>query len=236
MDSHSGNEPLLTMGPSSTWHDALHNAAFPWEKRRLTRKFYQRPVVTVARESVGKLLVHRTAAGTTVGRIVEAEAYRGPEDRAAHSYGGTRTTRVEAMYGAAGHAYVFFVYGMHWQFNLVTGAVGEPHAVLIRAVEPWSGLDVMARRRRISPSCRELTNGPGKLCAAFGISREQYGVDLCKTKLFLAEPPVSARLRIVCSPRIGIDYAGSWANKPWRFSAAANPWVSRPPKGSLRSR
>lgn len=223
------------MGSREHAHDALHNDAFRWEKGRLRRAFYARPVLTVAREVVGKILVHETREGTCAGRIVEAEAYRGPDDRAAHSHGGKRTPRVEAMYGRAGHAYVFFVYGMHWQFNLVTGRVGEPHAVLVRAIEPLAGLGVMAKRRGISLARRELTNGPGKLCVAFGIDGEAYGADLCRGSLFLADDPQRAKRRVVRSPRIGIDYAGAWAKKPWRFSEAANPWVSRPPKGSLRT-
>jgi DNA-3-methyladenine glycosylase len=221
------------MGRDKRAHDALHNDAFHWEKHRLGRAFYARPVLAVARDVVGKILVHRTRAGTCAGRIVECEAYRGPADRAAHSHGGRRTPRVEAMYGRAGHAYVFFVYGMHWQFNLVTGEVGEPHAVLIRAIEPLSGLGVMAKRRGMSPARRELTNGPGKLCVAFAIDGDAYGADLCRGSLFLAEEVDPRRPRVVRSRRIGIDYAGAWAKKPWRFSEAANPWVSRPPKGSL---
>lgn len=217
-----------------TDYDALHNARFRWEKTLLPRRFYERPVLVVAKEIIGKLLVHRTREGTTVGRIVEAEAYRGPADRAAHSYGGRRTARVEAMYGPAGHAYVFFVYGMHWQFNVVTGAVDEPHAILIRAVEPIAGLSLMSKRRGMPATKRELTNGPGKLCAAFAIDGDAYGADLCRGSLFLAEEPQPSVRRVLRSPRVGIDYAGAWAKKPWRFTEALNPWVSRPPKGSLK--
>lgn len=216
-------------------YDALHHRQFRWEKSLLPRSFYERPVLVVAKETIGKLLVHRTRAGTTVGRIVEAEAYRGPADRAAHSHGGRRTPRVEAMYGRAGHAYVFFVYGMHWQFNVVTGKVGEPHAILIRAVEPIAGIELMAKRRRMSQAKLELTNGPGKLCAAFDIDRNAYGADLCRGSLFLAEESEPTERRVLRSPRIGIDYAGAWAKKPWRFTEALNPWVSRSPKGSLKN-
>ena len=106
---------------------------------RLSRSFYARPVLTVARECIGQLLVRRSGKHHLVGRIVEAEAYRGPEDRAAHSFGGRRTARTEVMFGAAGHAYMFLIYGLHWNFNIVTGNVGQPHAVLIRAVEPIAG-------------------------------------------------------------------------------------------------
>jgi DNA-3-methyladenine glycosylase len=124
---------------------------------------------------------------------------------------------------------------MHWQFNVVTGSIGEPHAVLIRAVEPVAGIELMAKRRRMSATQRELTNGPGKLCAAFDIGAEAYGVDLCRGSLFLAEDPEPRARRVLRSPRVGVDYAGAWAKKPWRFTEALNPWVSRPPKGSLKN-
>ncbi|MEI9951825.1 MAG: DNA-3-methyladenine glycosylase [Pseudomonadota bacterium] len=190
----------------------------------LPREFYARPVLSVAKACIGKLLVHRTKQGLVAGRIVETEAYRGPEDRAAHSYGGRRTARTEVMFGPPGYAYVFFVYGMHYQFNLVTGKHGAPHAVLIRAVEPVLGAELMAERRNLPASARELSNGPGKLCQALGIGRAAYGVDLCGSELFLAAgPPV----RSVSAKRIGIDYAGEWAEKPWRFFDPKSRYVSR---------
>src|SRR6187401_3869867 len=139
--------------------------------RPLPRSFYARPVLSVARDCIGKHLIHATPAGRLVGRIVEAEAYRGPEDRAAHSFGGRRTARTEVMFGPPGHAYVFLVYGLHFHLNLVTTAVGMPHAVLLRAVEPIAGAELMERRRGMPAARRELTNGPGKLCQAFGIQR-----------------------------------------------------------------
>jgi len=190
----------------------------------LPREFYARPVLAVARACIGKLLVHRTKQGLVAGRIVETEAYRGPEDRAAHSYGGRRTARTEVMFGPPGYAYVFFVYGMHYQFNLVTSKDGAPHAVLVRALEPVLGIPLMAERRDLPPHARELTNGPGKLCQALGIGRESYDVDLCGRTLFLAEgPPV----RSASAKRIGVDYAGDWAEKPWRFYDPKSRYVSR---------
>jgi DNA-3-methyladenine glycosylase len=163
-----------------------------------------------------------------VGRIVEAEAYRGPEDRAAHSFGGRRTARTEVMFGPPGHAYVFLVYGLHWHFNVVTTASGAPHAVLIRAVEPLAGVELMAQRRGLSPSHRDLTNGPGKLCTAFGIDRAAYGADLTQQPLFLCDPGAT-RPRVARSPRIGVDYAGEWAARLWRFYDRDSPHVSRVP-------
>lgn len=192
----------------------------------LPRSFYARPVLTVAREAIGKILVHDTPEGRVAGRIVEAEAYRGPEDRAAHSFGGRRTARTEAMFGPPGYAYVFFVYGMHWHVNLVTTAVDEPHAVLIRAVEPLEGLALMAERRGLSQGTRDLTNGPGKLCEAFAIGKACYGADLCAGPLFLSH---GTEPKVARAPRIGVDYAGAWAARPWRFFERASPWVSRAP-------
>ena len=195
----------------------------------LPRSFYARPVLTVARDVIGKVLVHDTKDGRVAGRIVEAEAYRGPEDRAAHSYGGRRTKRTEAMYGPPGHAYVFFVYGMHWHVNLVTSAEGAPHAVLIRAVEPVAGLELMAARRGVPATSPLVTNGPGKLCEAFGIDGARYGADLCRGPLVLIDGP---RGRIGRSARIGVDYAGDWALRPWRFFERENRYVSRAPRRS----
>lgn len=197
----------------------------------LPRSFYARPVLAVARAALGQWLVHRTREGTVAGRIVETEAYRGPEDRAAHSYGGRRTARTASMFGPPGHAYVFFVYGMHHHFNLVTGAEGEPHAVLVRAVEPLLGLELMAKRRGVPADRASLTNGPGKVCQAFAIDRAHDGRDLCQGDLFLA---AGARWPAERSARIGVEYAGAWAKRPWRFFARANRYVSRPHGGTLR--
>lgn len=194
----------------------------------LPRDFYARPVLAVARDTLGKILVHETPEGRVSGRIVETEAYRGPEDRAAHSYGGRRTPRTEVMYGPPGFAYVFFVYGMHWHFNLVTTAEGAPHAVLIRAVEPLEGVELMLDRRRRSAVSRDLTNGPGKLCQAFAITGAQYGADLTASRLYLLDGPTP---RAATAKRVGVDYAAEWAEKPWRFYDPASSFVS-PTRGS----
>jgi len=195
---------------------------------KLPREFYTRPnVVTVARELLGKLLVVPAQDGTRVsGKIVEVEAYRGPEDRAAHSYGGRRTKRTETMYGLGGQAYVFFVYGMYNQFNVVTNKPDAPHAVLIRAVEPVEGLDLM-RERRPGKTGRNLTNGPGKLCIAFGIDRRLDAADLLGDSVWLEDAERIPRSRILAGPRIGIDYAEAWIDKPWRFWIRDNSFVSR---------
>jgi DNA-3-methyladenine glycosylase len=193
----------------------------------LPREHYARPVLDVARDCIGKLLVHETAEGVVAGRIVETEAYRGPEDLAAHSAGGRRTKRTEAMFGPPGHAYMFLLYGMHWAFNIVAGPEGQPHAVLIRAVEPVLGVELMVARRGVPAGSLTLCNGPGKLCAALGLDRAAYGLDLCASGLYLAS---GERGPIARSPRINVDYAGSWAKKPWRFYERGNRYVSVPPR------
>jgi DNA-3-methyladenine glycosylase len=195
---------------------------------KLPREFYTRSnVVTVARHLLGKLLVVPTSTGQRVsGIIVETEAYRGPQDRAAHSYGGRRTKRTETMYGIGGTAYVFFVYGMYNQFNVVTSAADSPHAVLIRAVEPVDGIELMRRRRR-GQNDHNLTNGPGKLCIALGIDRRLDNADLLGNRVWLEQTANIPARKIASGPRVGIDYAEEWVEKPWRFWIRDNPFVSR---------
>ena len=128
------------------------------------------------------------------------------------------------MFGDAGHAYLFFVYGMHWNFNVVTGQRDEPEAVLIRALSPELGVETMQQRRQRN-TLAELTNGPGKLCQALGLDGSHYGMDLCRAPLYLADAP---RRRVARSQRVGIAYAGTWAEKPWRFYDPASAHVSKP--------
>jgi DNA-3-methyladenine glycosylase len=195
---------------------------------KLSREFYTRPnVLTVARELLGKLLVVPAGNGKRVsGLIVEVEAYRGPKDRAAHSYGGRRTKRTETMYGIGGTAYVFFVYGMYNQFNVVTNVPDAPHAVLIRALQPVEGIELMRKRRHGQPD-HNLTNGPGKLCIALGIDRKLDAADLLGNKVWIEDAVRIPRSRILAGPRIGIDYAEEWKDKPWRFWVKDNAFVSR---------
>ena len=196
---------------------------------KLPRGFYARPVLVVARECIGKLLVHRTPEGEAAGRIVETEAYRGPLDLAAHSARGL-TKRTAVMFGPPGYAYVYLIYGLSWAMNLIVASEGEPHAVLIRALEPVRGLELIARRRGGKrPASRELTNGPGKLTQALGISGDDYGRDLCGARLFLEEPDRPAA-KIGRSARINVDYAGAWAAKQWRFYERGNRYVSVRPR------
>jgi len=198
------------------------------EATKLPREFYLRPdVLTVARDLLGKLLVVPGPNGERVsGKIVEVEAYRGPEDRASHAYGGRRTKRTETMYRSGGVAYVYFVYGMYYQFNVVSGVADVPHAILVRALEPVEGIEIMRARRHSHPD-HNLTNGPGKLCIAMGIDRQLDGADLLGRHVWLEEFETVTPRRISRGPRIGIDYAQEWIDKPWRFWVKDNTYVSR---------
>jgi DNA-3-methyladenine glycosylase len=196
--------------------------------RKLPREFYARQnVLTVARELLGKLLVVPANDGSRVsGMIVETEAYRGPEDRASHAYGGRRTKRTETMYQLGGSVYVYFVYGMYYQFNVVTNIRDTPHAVLVRALQPVEGIEDM-RDRRQTHSDRNLTSGPGKLCIAMGIDRKLDREDLLGERVWIEEGEKIPRTRIATGPRVGIDYAEEWTEKPWRFWLKDNPFVSK---------
>jgi DNA-3-methyladenine glycosylase len=198
--------------------------------KKLPRDFYTRAdVLAVARQLLGQVLVVPTKSGDRVsGMIVETEAYRGPEDRASHAYGGRRTRRTETMYREGGTAYVYFVYGMYHQFNVVTCVPEIPHAVLIRALEPVEGIELM-RARRPGQSDVNLANGPGKLSIALAIDRGLDGANLLDDRVWIerGDRPVSAS-SIARGPRIGIAYAGKWAERPWRFWLRSNPYVSRP--------
>ncbi|MDX6305116.1 MAG: DNA-3-methyladenine glycosylase [Blastocatellia bacterium] len=197
--------------------------------KRLPREFYTRvDVLEVARDLLGKKLVVPGKNGARVaGIIVETEAYRGPQDRASHAYNGRRTNRTETMYGIGGTAYVYFVYGMYNQFNVVTNVADTPHAILVRAVEPSEGLNIM-RRRRQGRSEYELTSGPGRLCLAMGIDRTLDKADLLGGRVWIEEAASISPRQIARGPRVGIDYAEEWVRKPWRFWIRDNPFVSKP--------
>jgi DNA-3-methyladenine glycosylase len=196
--------------------------------KKLLREFYHsNDTVSVARGLLGKLIVVPDEQGRRVsGMIVETEAYLGVEDRAAHSYAGRRTPRNEITYAAGGHVYVFFVYGMYYQLNVVTGPADHPHVVLIRAVEPVEGIDIMRERRGKMPD-KNLTSGPGKLCIALDIDRSLNGEDLLGGKIWLEDHRSFDAADIAAGTRIGIDYAGEDATKPWRFWVKDNAYVSR---------
>lgn len=199
--------------------------------KRITRKFFLRKdTVGVARDLLGKMLVVPDSHGERVsGMIVEVEAYLGVTDRAAHSYGGRRTPRNEVTYGIGGHVYIFFVYGMYYQLNFVTGPAEYPNVVLIRAVEPVEGIEKM-RERRGPMKDRNLTSGPGKVCIAFGIDRDLNDSDLMADRIWLEEYRKVSDGEIEVGKRIGIDYAGEDAEKPLRFWIKDNSFVSRTPQ------
>jgi len=205
---------------------------------KLPREFYTRAsVITVARALLGQVLVVPASDGTRVsGLVVETEAYRGPQDRASHAYGGRRTDRTETMYRIGGTAYVYFVYGMYHQFNVVTNTPGIPHAVLVRAIEPLDGLALMRTRRPGQPD-HNLANGPGKLCRALGIDRRLDGADLLGDRVWIEPGPRRiASTGIACGPRIGIDYAEAWVDRPWRFWIKDTAFASHVRRRAGRSR
>lgn len=202
--------------------------------RKLERIFYNRDSVKVAKDLLGKYLVHEVNNTKLIAKLVEVEAYRGPADKAAHSYNNRRTERTEVMFGPAGFAYVFLIYGMYKCMNIVTSEVNQPQAVLIRAVEPMDGLEIMSEFRYKKHfeelnkgAIKGLTNGPGKLCDAMGITREHNGFDLCGDKLYLLEDEEPEKIEIVTTKRINIDYAEEAIDFPWRFYIKCNQYVSK---------
>jgi len=195
----------------------------------LPRSFYMAPTLTVARQLLGKILVHEAPGGAVAGWIVETEAYRGPADRAAHSRGGHRSARNEVMYGPPGHAYVYFVYGMHHCVNIVTQPEEVPEAVLIRALEPLIGLPLMQRRRALPDVAPwRLCRGPGVLCRALGIDGTANGADLLTSRLRVHDAPDLPAATVARTPRIGVAYAGTDAARPWRFVVRGHRAVSGP--------
>ncbi len=196
--------------------------------KKLSDQFFlRRDTFGVARDLLGKLLVVPAPDGTRIsGMIVETEAYLGTEDKAAHGYGGRRTARNEITYAEGGHVYVFFVYGMYYQLNLVTGPAEYAHVVLIRAVEPVEGIDIM-RQRRGKMADKNLTSGPGKLTIAFGIDRSYNGEHLSGDRIWVERCKNFRKSEIVSGPRVGIDYAEEFVDVPWRCWVSGNPFVSK---------
>lgn len=195
---------------------------------KLDRNFYVSPGVSVAKDLIGKQLVHCSGEGVTKGIIVETEAYIGPEDAASHAYRALRTDRTEIQYAIGGYAYIYTIYGLHICMNVVANQKDFPEVVLIRALQPTVGIELMKNRRQ-KQSVRELCNGPGKLSQAMGITKDCYGIDLCGDELYIETvsgivPDVSA------TKRINIDYAGEAVHYPWRFVLRNNKFISVPPR------
>ena len=189
----------------------------------LPLSFYDRETEIVARELLGAILECRTSSGVVAGRIVETEAYLGEHDAACHAAAG-ETGRTRWLYGPAGTAYVYFIYGMHWCFNAVTRARGLPSAVLVRAVEPLEGIELIRARRPGARTDRDLTNGPGKLCAALGIDGTHNGLRLDSPPLRIREGEPVDDANVLVSPRVGITKAAEW---PLRFHVRGNRFVSK---------
>jgi DNA-3-methyladenine glycosylase len=190
------------------------------QTRRLPRPFYDRPALQVARDLLGTRLVRLEAGGRTAGIIVETEAYIGEEDLGCHASAGL-TPRTMVMYGPAGHAYVYFTYGMHWMINFVVEREGFPAAVLIRAIVPTEGLDRIAARRYGRPKA-QWTDGPGKICQALAIDRQQNGADLCAGQgvLFVEFGETISDSSVTIGPRVGLNSVPEpWKSIPWRFRA-----------------
>ena len=200
--------------------------------RPLPRAFFARPPLRVAAALLGRVLVLERGSTLLAGRIVEVEAYLGAADPASHAFRG-RTARNAVMFGPAGHAYIYFTYGMHYCLNVVTGPKGRASAVLLRALEPLAGLGAMRRRRGIVP-IEALARGPGNLARALGLTRAENGWDLTRGPLWISDLPADrGKLRIVRGPRIGIRLA---ADRPWRLRLDGHASVSGERSTRARSR
>ena len=197
---------------------------------KLTADFYEREdVLAISRELLGKVLCTNFDGKLTSGIIVETEAYAGITDKASHAYRGRRTNRTETMYTIGGSAYVYLCYGIHHLFNVVTNVEGVPHAVLIRAVQPLDGIDIMLSRRNLKNMSNRLTAGPGILSQAMDISVHSSGQSLLDKQMWIENRENNNPLKdfnIISSPRVGVQYAGKDASNPWRFQVENSPWVS----------
>lgn len=191
----------------------------------LDRGWFDRPAVELARELLGARVVHEASEGTVGGRIVEVEAYCGPEDEAAHSSRG-HSPRNAVMFGDPGHLYVYFIYGLHHCLNVVAGPGSKPEAVLIRALELDTGIELARSRRGATVPDHRLASGPGNVARALGVDRQMDNTDLLTGPMRL-EPRTAAAPRTRRGPRIGVDYAGAWAARPMRFWIADDRHVSR---------
>ena len=196
---------------------------------KLDQSFYsQSEVWHIARELVGKFLFTNISGTPTGGMIVETEAYCGINDRACHANNWKRTRRTRIMYREGGRAYVHLCYGLHYLFNVATNVKGRADAVLIRAIEPVEGIELMMKRRKLKKVLPRLTRGPGSMSKALGINLKHYGTSLLGNKIWIEDRHVLLNGQVMEGPRIGIDYAGEDALKPWRFYLANNIWVSKP--------
>jgi len=190
----------------------------------IEESFFEVPGLELARNLLGQFIVHELSTGTLVAKIVETEAYQGAEDQAAHSFGNRRTKRTEIMFEKAGYVYTYQMH-THTLINVVGGAVGTPHAILIRAVEPVQGIEYMREKRGTHFNDVDLTNGPGKLTKALGITKDYYGHFWTDRPLFIAAGP--GVNEIEAGPRVGIGNSGEAVHYPWRFYEKDNAFVSK---------
>ena len=194
--------------------------------KKLARSFYLQPTLTVARKLLGKYLIRKIGTHTFAAKIVEVEAYLGENDPASHAFQG-RTKRNDVMFWKGGHLYVYFTYGMHFCANIVTEGEGKGRAVLIRAVEPIEGIEVMTKNRGLESNDKNfpnLSNGPAKFCQALNIKREQNGTDLLGKEIYITQGENIPRSKIISTTRIGIN---NGTEKKWRFYIKGNPFVSK---------
>jgi DNA-3-methyladenine glycosylase len=192
---------------------------------KIPREFYQRTALEVAKDLLGLVLVHETKEGITRGKIVEAEAYMGPKDEAAHSYKNIKTNRTNVQYGQGGYAYIYLIYGMYYCMNIVTNKIDVPEVVLLRALEPMDGIQLMEQRRG-TDKLKNLCSGPGKLCAAMGINKDNYGMDMCGSQLYLDTSKQEEKFEIEATKRINIDYAGDAKDYLWRYTIKNSIFLS----------
>ncbi|MDH6253858.1 DNA-3-methyladenine glycosylase [Chryseobacterium sp. H1D6B] len=198
--------------------------------------YLDRDVVFLARDLLGKVLFTNIGGNVTAGIIVETEAYFGVLDKASHAYGGRRTNRTEVLYSQGGISYVYLCYGIHHLFNIVSSVEGEPHAVLIRAVEPLAGKEIMELRRNMPAAKAAVSSGPGSAAKALGIDHSFNKKDLTGDEIWIEDHGIRyGSDEITAGPRIGVAYAQEDALLPWRFFVKGNKYVSRPNKGYLRN-
>jgi DNA-3-methyladenine glycosylase len=197
---------------------------------KLSKEFYLRDdVIQISKELLGKILYTNINGKLTAGMITETEAYKAPQDKASHAYGGRRTDRTRIFYEEGGISYVYLCYGIHNLFNVVTNKKDQPHAILIRAIEPIEGVEYMLERRNAKKVSTALTCGPGSMSQALGIKKNHNQIDLSGNEIWIEDKGiVLTEKEILKGPRIGVDYAAEYALKKWRFGIKNNKWISKP--------
>ncbi|NGX50226.1 MAG: putative 3-methyladenine DNA glycosylase [Chlamydiae bacterium] len=198
------------------------------QKKKTPLKFYRGgEILQIGRELLGKYLFTCIDGELTGGMIIETESYKGPEDKASHAYGNRKTKRTSVLFEKGGVAYVYLCYGIHHLFNIVTYKAGTPHAILVRAILPTDGIKTMVKRRKKESLSPALTDGPGTVTQALGINTHHTGLSLLSDTIWIEERGITiAPDRVICSPRVGIDYAEEDALLPWRFRLAENSAIT----------